>query len=87
MVLKILSFLFILYLVYKLFGFFFRGLLMIMGKRVYEQQANKQRKGQRGQQYRGPEGSVRVEHAPPKDKNEQADFRGGEYVDYEEIKK
>jgi hypothetical protein len=88
MILKLISFIFILYLVYRLFSFFFRGLFMIMGKRVFER-AQKQHYRQRDQQYRAPDGSVRIEHVPPKDNNkkQQADFRGGEYVDYEEIKK
>jgi len=60
----------IFYVLYK-FGFF-RSLLQ----------------GARGQQNfdrKPPNGNVNVDAAPPKEKK-RSDFKGGEYVDYEEIK-
>ena len=38
------------------------------------------------QQYRQPEGKINVEYAPRDKKDKSSDnFRGGEYVDYEEV--
>lgn len=85
MILKLISFLFILYLVYRLVSFFFRGLFMVMGKRAFERANHQQRRQRRTQAQ--PDGKVRVEHAPPGDNKQQSQFRGGEYVDYEEVKK
>lgn len=84
MILKIISFFLILYLLWRVFGFVFRALFVVMGKRMFERANERQ---QQYRQTRNPDGSVRIDHIPPKDKKEQADFRGGEYVDYEEIKK
>lgn len=86
MILKFLTFLFVLYLVFRLLGFLFRPLLMMMGKRAFERARNNQQTHQQQRRRRNPDGSVHIDHAPPKDKKQQADFRGGEYVDYEEIK-
>lgn len=86
MILKLISFIFILYLVYRLVSFFFRGLFVVMGKRAFER-ANHQKHHRQGRKQRPPDGNVIIEHVPPRDNKQQADFRGGEYVDYEEIKK
>lgn len=41
---------------------------------------------QRPPQYRPNNGNVNIDTPPPTKKNEGKDFKGGEYVDYEEIK-
>lgn len=40
---------------------------------------------EKGQTRRPPNSNVNVDNAPPKDKK-RSDFKGGDYVDYEEIK-
>lgn len=88
MILKFISFLFILYLLWRVFGFVFRALFVVMGRRAFDRASERmQGNQQQHQQRRNPDGSIRIEKKPPKDKKDQADFRGGEYVDYEEIKK
>ena len=46
---------------------------------------------QAGQQYnrqqsRRPEGTIRVDYVPPKDREARAADKAGEFVDYEEVK-
>lgn len=77
MVLKILSFLFILYLLYRFVNFFFKVFYVMLGQRPGSQKSSRNRKR--------PEGSIHVEQEPVRKKKKQVDFRGGEYVDYEEI--
>lgn len=40
------------------------------------------------QQPRSPDGHIHVDYVPPEEKKERntQDFKGGEYVDYEEVK-
>ena len=40
------------------------------------------------QQHRTPDGHIHVDHIPPEEKKTRStqDFKGGEYVDYEEVK-
>lgn len=89
MILKIISFFLILYLLWRVFGFVFRALFMVMGKRVFDRAKQQQQQYQQQQyrQTRNSDGSIRIDHVPPKSKKEETDFKGGEYVDYEEIKK
>ncbi len=49
----------------------------MLGQRPGNQKFNKRKKR--------PEGSIHVEQEPPRKKKKQVNFRGGEYVDYEEI--
>jgi hypothetical protein len=79
MVLKILSFLFILYLLYRFIGFFFKVFYVLLGQRPRNQASSRNKKR--------PEGSIHVEQKPPRKKEKQMGFRGGEYVDYEELDK
>lgn len=58
------------YVLYK-FGFF----------RALSQET----RGQQNHNRRPPNSNVNVDSAPPKEKN-RSEFKGGEYVDYEEIK-
>lgn len=85
MILKFISFLLILYLLWRVFGFVFRAMFVVMGRRAFERMNNNQQ--QQNRQARNPDGSIRIDKKPPKGKKDQADFKGGEYVDYEEIKK
>lgn len=82
MVLKILTFLFICYLLYRFIGFFFKVFYVLLGQRTKQQQQR-----QNGFNRRRPEGSIHVEKEPPRKEKKQVNFRGGEYVDYEELDK
>ena len=84
MISKVLTFLLILYLCYRLFKFLFRPLLVILAKRAVKKGFGKQEN--HWQQKKAPEGSIHINHVPPKEK-QTAEFRGGEYVDYEEVDK
>ncbi len=85
MISKVITFLLIVYLCYRMFRFFFRPLLAFLAKRAFKKAAERQGYGRR--QTRQQDGGIRIEHIPPKDKQQQADFKGGEYVDYEEVDK
>lgn len=73
----------VIYLIFRLIGFAFR----LMFGAAYEQQ----RKAQQGrqQQYtekrRAPNSNLNIDHKPNGEKAGK-DFRGGDYVDYEEVK-
>ena len=84
MISKVLTFLLVLYLCYRLLRFLFRPLLMIFAKRAFKKGYGRQEN--QWQQKRAPEGSIRIDHVPPKEK-QHAEFKGGEYVDYEEVDK
>ena len=66
---QILIFALVIYLISKLSGFFRIG---------STSQQNK------NSQQRKPEGSIRVDSVPKKEK--RGDIKGGDYVDYEEVK-
>jgi hypothetical protein len=67
---QILIFALIIYLISKLSGFFFR-----VGATSQQNKNSQQRK---------PEGSIHVDSVPKKEK--RGDIKGGDYVDYEEVK-
>ena len=48
----------------------------------------KHRRDQQRQSRRAPDGSINVDYVPKDEKRERStqDFKGGEYVDYEEVK-
>ena len=82
MILKIFTFFLICYLLYRFIGFFFKAFLILLGQRKNTQHRQRQRHSRPR-----PEGSIHVEYEPPKDKKKQMEFKGGEYVDYEEVDK
>ncbi|MCE6989431.1 DUF4834 family protein [Dyadobacter sp. CY323] len=57
---------------------------LLVGRQLIKQQEKAYRAQQQAQQAR-TKGGVRVENVPP-DANQSTRFRGGEYVDYEEVK-
>ena len=76
--LKFLVILFIVgYVTYKLGGFLMNTLYSIMGQeppqRNFNQKSSKKKKG-----------DVNIDYVPNSKKN-KSDFRGGEYVDYEDV--
>ncbi len=73
------------YLLWKVGGFLFRNILL--KSFMKQQQANFQQGKQQQKQYRRPaNGNVNVEFIPPESTSKGKTFKGGEYVDYEEIK-
>jgi hypothetical protein len=57
---------------------------LLVGRQLIKQQEKAYRAQQQSQQAR-TKGGVRVENVPP-DASQSTRFRGGEYVDYEEVK-
>ncbi len=98
MLLKFLLFLFFIYLLFRVVNFFFKVMYTVSGAK---KQANFNRKqqghryqnssGPQSRKYRQPsDGNVNIEFIPEDDKNQNGkgprNFKGGEYVDYEEVK-
>ena len=93
----LISILFI-YVVYKASNFVIKLLFPIQhARRMQAEFARKNgfgpkyRREQQQRQYqsqRAPDGSVHVDYVPKEEKKERTteDFKGGEYVDYEEVK-
>jgi len=74
----------VIYVVFRLGGFIIRMLFSGFSN----QQRQTSQSGQRPQQYRKPsDGNVNIDYMP-KDKKQrpQGDIKGGDYVDYEEVK-
>lgn len=83
---KFLLILFIIgYVLMKVGGFFFRIFLGGLGTKAAYQQS--QRNNQQSQQRKTTADGVSIEYVP-NEKNERSakNYKGGEYVDYEEIK-
>lgn len=65
------------YVIYKVGGFFFK--ILTLGGMSQRQQRNQPPK-------RPPGTNLNVDHAPGQQKSDKSDFKGGEYVDFEEVK-
>lgn len=79
------------YVVFKVSGFILKIFDTLLGRTDSGTGAQSRKFGpeHRRQKYRQPaNGNVNIEYIPEEDKKERAskDFRGGEYVDYEEVK-
>ncbi len=85
--LKFLLILFLIgYIFFKLSGYLFRLLFY----KAYQQQQFQRSAGRQqntGYAQRPADGNVKIDHVPQSSKKEQKDFKGGEYVDYEEVDK
>lgn len=68
---------FISYILYKVGGFFFK--ILTLGGSAQRPQRNQPPK-------RPPGTNLNVDYAPGKKKKGGGDFKGGEYVDFEEVK-
>lgn len=66
------------YVLYKVGGFFFK-ILTLGGS------AQRQRTRQNQPPKRPPGTNLNVDYAPGEKKTNKADFKGGEYVDFEEV--
>lgn len=81
----------ILYILSKVWKYIFRGLLWLLGDQVrkqYYERMNEQMNPHSQRTYKTKkEGEVEVQFNPDKQsKKSKKDFRGGDYVDYEEVK-
>lgn len=65
------------FIVFRIGGFFMR--LFFGGVQTRQQQANN-----RNAQQKPVDGNVNIDHIP--DKNKKDSFKGGDYIDYEEVK-
>jgi hypothetical protein len=75
------------YVFYKVSGYFFRFLFYVLGNRAqhninktFEQQQRASKKA------KPADGNVEIDYVPNSGKGNKNDFKGGEYVDYEEVK-
>lgn len=66
------------YVIIKAIGIFFR---LIIGGSTMNQYGQQQQ-----QQQRPTNGNVHVDYVPKNDKKTKENFKGGEYVDFEEVK-
>jgi len=83
---KILAFLLIFYFLFRVAGFFFRVLTGGLGARAAYQHSQNNQSNQKSRRKTNADG-VSIEYAPEnKSKRSASNFKGGEYVDYEEIK-
>lgn len=66
---------------------FFRRFLfhLLVGRQLIKQQEKAYRAQQQQERARTKSGGIRVDTAPPNG-NESSRFKGGDYVDYEEVK-
>ena len=95
MIKSILLFLFFLYMFYVLSGYLVRVVARLTGQRTVNhtrthtyQRTSTHRGPQRPPQNHTPEGEIRIDYIPEESrpKRKEDAFRGGDYVDYEEIK-
>lgn len=71
------------YLIKKVGGFFFQTMV-----KNQQQQGNQQKAytySNQNQNKQRPEGSIRVENTPGQGKKNTSEFKGGDYVDFEEV--
>jgi hypothetical protein len=66
---------------------FFRRFIfhLLVGRQLIKEQ-ERQYKAQQQQQRQNAKAGVRVDNVPPNNSGQSTKFRGGEYVDYEEVK-
>lgn len=89
-----LIFLIVIFVVYKLSGFFMRILFTTLGNSARESFGSQQPKGERNtygkKQQKPMGGNVNIDYVPEekkkRPKKSAPKFKGGEYVDYEEIR-
>ena len=78
--LKFLAILFIIsYLTYKVGGYLMRALYVALGQNPSQRNFHRKSKP-------NMDGKVSIDYVPQDKKGGKSDFKGGEYVDYEELK-
>jgi len=98
MLLKFLLFLFFIYLLFRVLNFFFKVMYTVSGAKKqanFNRQQQRQRQngyGPQSRKYKQPsDGNVNIEYIPEDEKKQKngkgpRNFKGGEYVDFEEVK-
>lgn len=92
MILKFLLWTFVIgYILYKLSGFFFRSMLFLFGRKMQKEyaQQNANTRTQQNHRKKPADGNVEIDYVPDNEAKKgktKEDFRGGEYVDFEEVK-
>lgn len=72
----------IFYLIYRVGGFLFRMLFLSAQQQRQHYQGQAQQQAQR----RAADSNLNIDYVPGEPKKDKKDFRGGDYVDYEEVK-
>lgn len=72
------------YLIYRVGGFLFR--MFFIGAQQSQQRNQYQGNYSNSQSRKAPDSNLNIDHIPHKDKKDPKDFKGGEYVDFEEVK-
>lgn len=74
------------YLIYRVGGFLFR--MLFIGAQQQQQQRTQYNQGdyQQSRSRKAPDSNLNIDHIPHKDEKNPKDFKGGEYVDFEEVK-
>lgn len=72
----------IIYLLYRVWGFF---VSLIFGPQQQRYQQQQQSSNQQ-HAHKPPNSNVNVDYVPKKDRKSGEDFEGGQYVDFEEVK-
>jgi len=70
------------------FSWIFRGVVRFLSIGLFGQAQQQQSNRQYQQQKRPSDGNVHVDYAPKQNSNKKSseNFKGGDYVDYEEVK-
>jgi hypothetical protein len=76
----------ILYLVFKFGGFLLRIFFNTLGNRVHQKFADQNSNGSTYTKTKPRGSNVEVEYAANNGQHSKPEFKGGEYVDYEEVK-
>jgi len=88
----ILKFILILFCIYFIFsrlgGYMLRGLLWFIGAQAVKKQSQYFNQNQQNQtnERKKSDGEINIGYIPDNKKGKEVDFKGGDYVDYEEVK-
>jgi hypothetical protein len=84
MLLKLLAFIFVLVLIMRSIGYLVR---MLFGGGVMGKASREFKEGRQGQPRRSrpSDGNVNIDYVPGKEGKGKKGFKGGDYVDYEEV--
>lgn len=80
-IIRLLLFIVILVLLIRIINSFFKAIFGVFGQPERKQARNNGARGRRT----GMFGNLKVDFMPKKKKGRTEDFKGGEYVDYEEV--
>jgi hypothetical protein len=76
----------VIFVLVKIGSFIFKTMFWMLGARAGNRNAPTYKQNQQRQTYRSA-GDIEIEYVPGKEpKDNKSDFKGGEYVDFEEVK-